>query len=308
MKGISLSSVIQVINLERQSCDIEAQADGQTGQLHFREGTLVDAIAADLAGEDAAYEILAWKNPEFEVSTEDSPRDRRIDADLTHLLLETARRQDEERVELALSELAGELPEDPDLFEDPTSAADQAPAAAAAPAADPAPAPAETAPPALELVTPADPARPVSSPAPVAQAAPATETAPAPARGGALNAASLKRVVDIAVDGLGDALVSADVYSSADGTSYAGVNSEPAGCALINQLTERMAWSLDKSGLPPLGRYYMAELADAKMLLVAPCGAIQLNLIVDSTRVQLGLLLNVILPEVLSALDDASPA
>ena len=50
----------------------------------------------------------------------------------------------------------------------------------------------------------------------------------------------------------------------------------------------------------------MAELADAKMMLIAPCGACQLNLIVDSTRVQLGLLLNVILPEVLSALEEAS--
>ena len=124
---------------------------------------------------------------------------------------------------------------------------------------------------------------------------------------GALNVAGLKRVIQIAQDGLADALVSADVFSTADGTSYVGVNSQPAGCALINQLTERMTWSLDKGGLPPLGRYYMAELVDGRMLLVAPCGGVQLSLVVDSTRVQLGLLLNVILPEVLSALEEVSP-
>ena len=111
----------------------------------------------------------------------------------------------------------------------------------------------------------------------------------------------------IAQDGLGDALLSADLCSSADGTSYVGFNSQPAGCALINQLTERMTWSFERGGVPPLGRYYLAELADAKMLLVAPSGAVQLIIIVDSTRVQLGLLLNVILPEVLSELEEVSP-
>ena len=111
----------------------------------------------------------------------------------------------------------------------------------------------------------------------------------------------------VAQDGLGDALLSADLCSSADGTSYVGVNSQPAGCALINQLTARMTWALDKGDLPPLGRYYLAELADAKLLLVAPSGAVLLAVIVDSTRVQLGLLLNVILPEVLSALEEVSP-
>ena len=111
----------------------------------------------------------------------------------------------------------------------------------------------------------------------------------------------------IAQDGLGDALLSADLFSSVDGTSYVGVNSQPAGCALLNQLTERMTWSFERGGVPPLGRYYLAELADAKMLLVAPSGAVHLIIIVDSTRVQLGLLLNVILPEVLAELDEVSP-
>lgn len=314
MKGISLSSVIQVINLERQSCDIEAQALGQMGQLHFRDGALVDAIADDLAGEDAAYEILAWPDPEFEVSTQDAPRDRTIDADLTHLLLETARRQDEGGAGIEPSASDDGSHNAPDPLGDLASTPDRIPPSAA------------TAAPALELVTsaaPADPPPPagpvpLAHPAPPlsgaqapARAMPVMEEAPAPvaaAGAGALSAASLRRVVEIASDGLGDALLSADVYSSADGTSYAGVNSKAAGCALINQITERMMWSLGKSDLPPLGRYYMVDLADAKILLVAPCGAIQLNLIVDTARVQLGLLLNVILPEVLSALKDASPA
>ena len=119
MKGISLSSVIQVINLERQSCDIEAQADGQSGQLHFRGGTLVDAMADGLAGEDAAYEIFAWDDPEFEVTTEDSPRDRTIEADLTQMLLEAARRRDEENA--AIDRIAAVSATDTDALDEVTS-------------------------------------------------------------------------------------------------------------------------------------------------------------------------------------------
>ena len=321
MKGISLSSVIQVINLEKQSCDIEARVDDQRGQLHFRDGALVDAMADGLAGEDAAYEILAWQDPEFEVSTEDSPRDRMIEADLTQMLLEIARRQDEELEESARSAAAQDpvapvllpvtpppldrgtpgngsqgVPEAPVLKAVPESASPEAATTAPAPAAA-APAPAAAAP----APAAAAPAPAAAAPAPAA-AAPAS-AAPAPA----LNAAGLRRVVQIAQDGIGDALLSVDLFSSADGTSYVGVNSQPAVCALVSQVTERMTWAFSKGGLPPLGRYYTAELAGSRMLLVAPCGGLQLSLVVDTSRVQLGLLLNVVLPEVLVALEEVSP-
>jgi hypothetical protein len=316
MKGISLSSVIQVINLERQSCDIEARVDGQRGELHFRDGALVDAVAEGLAGEEAAYEILAWQDPEFEVDNEDSPRDRTIEADLTQMLLEIARRQDEEKEE-SRSAAAAEDPVPPQLdwaesssgsplMADVSSAPDTPTALDAEPflsASDAPPSP----PPAAPSI-----AAPAPSPAAADRA---TESAPvgapvgAPAAAagpGALNAAGLKRVVQLAQDGIGDALLSADLFSSADGTSYVGVNSRPAVCALVNQVTERMLWAFDKGGLPPLGRYYTAELAGSRMLLVAPCGSLQLVLVVDTARVQLGLLLNVVLPEVLAALEEVS--
>jgi len=51
----------------------------------------------------------------------------------------------------------------------------------------------------------------------------------------------------------------------------------------------------------------MAELDGSGLLLVAPCGDLQLVLVVDTGRVQLGLLINVVLPEVLAALEEVSP-
>ncbi len=333
MKGISLSSVIQVINLEKQSCDIEARVDDQRGQLHFRDGALVDAMADGLAGEDAAYQILTWQDPEFEVSTEDSPRDRMIEADLTQMLLELARRQDEELEESARSAAAQdpappvlgpptpppleqrapgngspEAPAAPVLKAVPESAPVGAATAVTGPASA-APGPSEPGDAAIGPSAPSGPAAAaLGSSAP---ASPPLGSAPAPsgpaAPPAALNAAGLRRVVQIAQDGIGDALLSVDLFSSADGTSYVGVNSQPAVCALVNQVTERMTWAFEKGGLPPLGRYYTAELAGSRMLLVAPCGGLQLSLIVDTSRVQLGLLLNVVLPEVLVALEEVSP-
>jgi len=321
MKGISLSSVIQVINLEKQSCDIEARVDDQRGQLHFRDGALVDAMADGLAGEDAAYEILTWQDPEFEVSTEDSPRDRMIEADLTQMLLELARRQDEELEESARSTAAQDPappvlgPPTPPPLQQGTSGngspgatgapvlkavPESAPAGAATVASGPASAASG---PSAHAAAPGASAPAAASPPPVS--APASPGPAAPAA--ALNAAGLRRVVQIAQDGIGDALLSVDLFSSADGTSYVGVNSQPAVCALVNQVTERMTWAFSKGGLPPLGRYYTAELAGSRMLLVAPCGGLQLSLIVDTSRVQLGLLLNVVLPEVLVALEEVSP-
>lgn len=309
MKGISLSSVIQVINLERQSCDIEARVDSQRGQLHFRDGALVDALADGLAGEDAAYEILAWDDPEFEVNTEDSPRDRMIEADLTQMLLEIARRQDEEKEEAARSAASeGSFPPALEPLS-PSPLAESAPEAERRAATDAATS--ELAGP--PMAEPAEPAADAEEPQPeatsaAAAAAPAAASTAAPAAASAvLNAAGLKRVVQLAQDGIGDALLSADLFSSGDGTSYVGVNSQPAVCALVNQVTERMTWAFDKGGLPPLGRYYSAELADSRLLLVAPCGGLQLSLVVDTSRVQLGLLLNVVLPEVLAALEEVSP-
>ncbi|NLE22981.1 MAG: DUF4388 domain-containing protein [Actinobacteria bacterium] len=336
MKGISLSSVIQVINLEKQSCDIQARADGQSGQLHFRDGALVDAVADGLEGEDAAYEILGWRDPEFEVSTEDTPRDRMIEADLTQMLLEIARRQDEELEESARS-AAAQDPVPPRLEPLASPAGDasgngRGTDQSTAETIQQLEAAFEEAGPESEMEAALEPIREAeaataasagesaatAASAPAA-AAPAAGAAPSAGDAGpsagaagaaspaALNVAGLRKVVQIAHDGLGDALLSADLFSSADGTSYVGVNSQPAVCALVNQVTERMTWAFDKGGLPPLGRYYMAELAGSRMLLVAPCGGFQLILVVDTSRVQLGLLLNVVLPEVLAALEEVSP-
>ena len=318
MKGIfSLSAVLQVINLERQSCDIEARSDGKTGQLHFRDGDLVDAIADDLGGEDAAYAILGWDNPEFEVNVEDSPRNRNITTGLTGLLLETARRKDEEGLEgLAALEVAAQS--EAALASAEAEPPDGSRTACESPAADwRAPRPAlRQRPSRPRYASPRRPPKPPGRPSrfwlpphrrplrrrPRVRRRPPRPSAAPPA---CPMSAALKRVIDIAQDGLGDALLSADVYSSADGTSFIGVNSMPAACALFNQVTSRVDHALEKGSLPALGRYYLAELDGDKMMLVAPGGGCQLSLVVDSTRVQLGLLLNVILPEVLSALNGA---
>ncbi len=92
--GVSLASFLQMLEQERKSCTLAVESDGKNGSFYFDEGELIDAEYEGEAGQEAAYTLLAWKNPSFNVS-EPEDRLRRINQPLAHLLLNAAARQDE---------------------------------------------------------------------------------------------------------------------------------------------------------------------------------------------------------------------
>lgn len=273
MKGISLPAVLQVIDMERKSCSIEANSQGQDGQLHFSNGVLVHAATGALAGEEAAYEILSWRDPDYHVETVPFSGNPTLTSSVQHLLLETARRYDE-----------SQRPAQPDGGPGTNGnggsiAADRAPAPSAG----------------LESVTPESPA---------GHAPPETADSPAPlaAPSEHLTTGDLQAAIDAAVAALGSALLAADICLAVDGTPIVGHNSMPPACALFNQVAAQINRSLPRSGLPALGRYLLAELAEGQTVLLAAAGDYQLCVVVDTTQVQLGMLLNLVLPELLTTL------
>jgi len=297
MKGISLPAVLQVIDLERQSCSVQANKDGRSGSLHFRDGTLVHALTGDLVGEEAAFEILAWNEPEYHVDTKAFSGDVTLSANIHHILRESARRQDEEQ-----HAASGEAPA-------PSGNGSAAAGNGSAPSgnggAPTGPAPAATVPSmattaaAPAAYAPAATAGPVSTPTPEATP-PAAGAAPR-----SMDAAALQRMLTSAQGALGDALQSFDIVLRADGTSVVAYQSSPAASAFLSQLTAQVQQALCKIGLAGLGRYYMAEIAGDGVLLVAISDTCQLCMSVDITRVQMGMLLNVILPDLLAQLNEA---
>lgn len=97
MKGITLPTFLQVLEMERKTCAVRVTARGRTGILRFVGGELWDAEAGSLAGEQAAVEIVRWEGSSIEILSGPRPARRHVFHPVTHLLLESLRIQDEAR-------------------------------------------------------------------------------------------------------------------------------------------------------------------------------------------------------------------
>jgi len=96
--GLSIGSFIQVVAMDQQTCLLEVfQGADKQGQFCFIQGSLYDAVCGELAGEEAAMEIMGWQNVRLNIKHILSTKEivRRIDKGLMSLLMESSRRQDE---------------------------------------------------------------------------------------------------------------------------------------------------------------------------------------------------------------------
>ncbi len=98
LRGVSLSSFLQMLEHERKSCTIIVKSGDNVGEIHFDDGLLIDASCNNKVGVEAAYILLSWGDPSFLVG---APTDqlRRIDTPLAQILLEAAALQDEQDAE-----------------------------------------------------------------------------------------------------------------------------------------------------------------------------------------------------------------
>jgi len=94
IRGVSLASFLQMLEQERKSCTLVVRLDDLVGSFFFEDGALTDAQVGDEVGESAAYTILSWDNPFFSVTNAED-RMRRIHLPLAHILLDSAKQQDE---------------------------------------------------------------------------------------------------------------------------------------------------------------------------------------------------------------------
>ena len=97
LKGISVASFLQMIQLEDKTCLFEVYSPGKgKGLFYFKEGIPYDALCGNLKGKDAAYSIIAMDKAE--IRFKNLPRKkiaRRINSDLTGLIMEAMRLKDE---------------------------------------------------------------------------------------------------------------------------------------------------------------------------------------------------------------------
>ena len=97
LKGISVANFLQMIMLEEKTCLFEVLSPGKgKGFFYFDKGVLYDAVYGDLRGEEAALKLIVMQKAE--IRFRNRPREkiaRRIKKELTGLLMEAARREDE---------------------------------------------------------------------------------------------------------------------------------------------------------------------------------------------------------------------
>jgi CheY-like chemotaxis protein len=96
IEGITLAGLLQILNLERKSCSLRVASGDHVGELHCEAGEVIHAECPGAQGIDAVHTILGWTDPTIEIAEAPSLAERTIEVPLVHLLLDSARRRDED--------------------------------------------------------------------------------------------------------------------------------------------------------------------------------------------------------------------
>jgi CheY-like chemotaxis protein len=97
VRGITLPTFVQMIEIEKKTCTVTVTAAGRMGRLYFDRGVLLDAMTETARGEEAALEILTWNGAAMQIQGDCRATERVISVDLENLLIESCRREDERK-------------------------------------------------------------------------------------------------------------------------------------------------------------------------------------------------------------------
>ncbi len=96
VRGISLPTFLQILEIERKTCTIVVSHQGRIGEVFLRDGKLVQARVDGIDGEDAFFRILNMKENSLRL-LDRCDAERTIAASLASLLMEWSVRQDHDR-------------------------------------------------------------------------------------------------------------------------------------------------------------------------------------------------------------------
>lgn len=99
ISGISLSSFLQLMEMEKKTATIRISSGDKTGNLYFREGNLINAATEQLRGVKAAHELLTWDKIVIEVEGICRKRENVIKQPLMNVLMTAMQIRDEKESE-----------------------------------------------------------------------------------------------------------------------------------------------------------------------------------------------------------------
>ena len=97
IRGISLASFLQMIELEGRSCALQISTKGKVGTIYIVEGKPVAAHMGLLRGKPAALHILTWQNVLIDIDYAPMEIVPEMTTPLMNLLLESGRMVDEKQ-------------------------------------------------------------------------------------------------------------------------------------------------------------------------------------------------------------------
>lgn len=120
-----------------------------------------------------------------------------------------------------------------------------------------------------------------------------------------MNIQKLNDCMEMLKKDMGDGLVASSIITMADAqTLVATENSKPGAASMFSEVTAFIQKSLSQ-GYPALGRYYYLDLAGNRGMLFIPFGDFQWGIAIDTKKAKLGLMLNIVLPKIINAFEEA---
>jgi CheY-like chemotaxis protein len=95
LKGISLSSFLQLIEMEKKTCTLTITSKDQSGNFYFHKGDLMTAESGELVHDKAAYEMLCWDGIVIEIENICKKMKKEIKQPLMTILMEGLKIRDE---------------------------------------------------------------------------------------------------------------------------------------------------------------------------------------------------------------------
>jgi CheY-like chemotaxis protein len=101
LHNVSSGIFLQLVEMEQKTCTVrlEDKFTGKKGVLFFREGELLDSRTDNLQGKTAAYEIFSWDQVNLSIQNGCALKEKRMHSEMQHLILEAARRKDENKAD-----------------------------------------------------------------------------------------------------------------------------------------------------------------------------------------------------------------
>jgi len=112
-----------------------------------------------------------------------------------------------------------------------------------------------------------------------------------------MNIQKLKESIEVLKRDLDGALLACDIWPPGTAQPILGFNSQPKATALFDKLTTFLRDALAGAEFPPINEYYMLDLANNATVMVLQLEqGYQWGMLVDKSKVHLGMLLSIAIP------------